>query len=254
MGWVASAYFAAPIIFVPAAAWLADLSSWRVIYITFAAAALILAGSVGSWVQEIPPKEKKVTSSAVSGYLRFFHSRSTAAGALSAFFVSGGITGFILYLGAYLGETYGLSVTQIGLVFLLSGTASLVGAVGAGPLSDRVGKRSMAIVGCITLSVFVLVVPFVEGGVSLYVLLGLVGLAAASRVAPLQSLVTELVSQESRGAYIALRNTLSQLGIAASAAIGAFLYARGGYDFVCYLAAALSAVAALILLMVDEPD
>jgi predicted MFS family arabinose efflux permease len=253
MGWVASAYFAAPIIFVPAAAWLADISSWRVIYITFAAAALILAGSVGSWVQDILPKGKKSTSSPISGYAKFFQGRSTAAGALSAFFVSGGITGFVLYLGAYLGERYGLSVTQIGLVFLLSGAASLAGAVGAGPLSDRVGKRSMAIVGCMTLSVFVLVVPFVEGGVPLYVLLGLVGLAAASRVAPLQSLVTELVPQESRGAYIALRNTLSQLGIAASAAVGAFLYARGGYDFVCYWAAALSVMAALLLLMVNEP-
>jgi predicted MFS family arabinose efflux permease len=253
MGWVASAYFAAPIIFVPAAAWLADLSSWRVIYLTFAAAALVLAGCVGAWVHEIPPKEKKGTSSPISGYASFFRSRSTAAGALSAFFISGGITGFVLYLGAFLGERYGLSVTQIGLVFLLSGAASLAGAVGAGPLSDRLGKKSMAIVGCTTLSVFVLVVPFVKGGVPLYVLLGLVGLAAASRVAPLQSLVTELVEQESRGAYIALRNTLSQLGIAASAVVGAFLYARGGYDGVCYWAAGLSVMAVLLLLMVDEP-
>lgn len=255
MGWVASAYFAAPILFVPAASWLADLLSWRAIYVVFAGTSILLAILVRSWVDEGHHRKPKDSETArqSSTYLRFFLDRTTAAGAVSAFFVSGGITGFILYLGAFLGEEFGLSVTQIGLVFLLSGAASLAGAVGAGPLSDRVGKKSMAIVGCIALAVFVMGVPFINGGISLYVLLGLVGLAAASRVAPLQSLVTELVSQESRGAYIALRNTLSQLGIAASASVGAVLYARGGYDFVCYLAVAFSLVAALLLWMVEEP-
>ena len=255
MGWVASAYFAAPILFVPAASWLADLSSWRAIYIVFAATSLLLANLVRSWVSDGPHIQPKAAETArqSSGYLSFFLDRTKAAGAISAFFVSGGITGFILYLGAFLGERFGLSVTQIGLVFLLSGAASLAGAVGAGPLSDRVGKKSMAIVGCIALTVFVLGVPFTNGGVPLYALLGLVGLAAASRVAPLQSLVTELVNKESRGAYVALRNTLSQLGIAAAASVGAVLYARGGFDLVCYLAAALSLVAAFLLWLIKEP-
>ena len=255
MSWVASAYFAAPILFVPAASWLADLSSWRAIYLVFAFASILSAVLVHSWVSEAnhqKPKDSR-TARQSSSYLSFFLDRTTAAGAISAFFVSGGITGFILYLGAFLGEQFGLSVTQIGLVFLLSGAASLVGALGAGPLSDRVGKRSLAMMGSLFLAFLVGMVPFVNGGPPLYVWLGLVGLAAASRIAPLQSLVTELVGQQSRGAYVALRNTLSQLGIAASASVGAFLYARGGFDSVCFLAAAFSVVAALLLWMVDEP-
>ena len=188
-----------------------------------------------------------------SSYLSFFRDRTTAAGAISAFFVSGGITGFILYLGAFLGERFGLSVTQIGLVFLLSGAASLVGALGAGPLSDRLGKKYLAMMGSLALAILVGWVPFIGGSPVLYVWLGLVGLAAASRVAPLQSLVTELVGPQSRGAYVALRNTLSQLGIAASASVGAFLFARGGFDWVCFLAAAFSVVAALLLWLVEEP-
>jgi predicted MFS family arabinose efflux permease len=186
-------------------------------------------------------------------YLAFLSKKSTAAGAFSAFFVSGGIAVFILYLGAYLGERFGLSVTTIGLVFLLSGAASLAGALGAGPLSDRVGKRPLAIGGSVALAVLVLAVPRVDGGVMLYVMLGLIGLAAASRVAPLQSLVTELVSRDERGAYVALRNTLSQLGIAAAASAGAVLYAQGGYRTICYLSAALSLLAAVSLGLIVEP-
>lgn len=256
MSWVASAYFAAPIFGVPACAWLADTLGWRAVYIAFAGAALLVTGALAVWAREIHDSADDDSGRALRserGYLRFLKGRATAAGALSAFFVSGGITGFITYLGAFLSEQFGLSVTQIGLVFLLSGAASLVGAFGAGRLSDQMGKRRLAIGGSLALALFILLVPALPGGLLLYGCLGLVGLAAASRVAPLQSLVTELVSRDARGAYVALRNTLSQLGIAASAALGAALYVWGGFSFVCYLAVAFSLAAAALLFLVQEP-
>jgi predicted MFS family arabinose efflux permease len=256
MSWVASAYFAAPIVFVPAASWLADRFSWRALYVVFALSAVVLTAAYRTWVKKATTEENGETHGAKKvrvGYLAFLRKKSTAAGAFSAFFVSGGITVFILYLGAYLGERFGLSVTSIGLVFLLSGAASLAGALGAGPLSDRVGKRPLAIGGSLALVVLVLAVPSFDGGIILYATLGLTGLAAASRVAPLQSLVTELVSRDDRGAYVALRNTLSQLGIAAAASAGAVLYAQGGYSYICYLSAVLSLLAAASLGLIEEP-
>jgi DHA1 family inner membrane transport protein len=252
MSWVASAYFAAPILFVPAASWLADRLHWRALYIIFALGAAALTGMSRKWVKDAGTEGSRARKARV-GYIAFLREGSTAAGAISAFFVSGGITVFILYLGAYLGERFGLSVTSIGLVFLLSGAASLAGALGAGPLSDRVGKRPFAIGGSLILAMLVLAVPSLGGGVVLYAALGLTGLAAASRVAPLQSLVTELVSKDDRGAYVALRNTLSQLGIAAAASTGAVLYAKGGYRYVCVLSMVLSLLAAASLGLVKEP-
>jgi predicted MFS family arabinose efflux permease len=139
------------------------------------------------------------------------------------------------------------------LVFLLSGSASLAGAFGAGPLSDRVGKRYVAIGGTLALVVLVLAVPRFEQGIALYAFLGLTGLAAASRVAPLQSLITELVSHEKRGAYVALRNMLSQLGIAVAASVGGLFYEEGGFRAICILAAVLSILAAVLLWMIEEP-
>jgi len=258
MSWVASAYFAAPILLVPVGSWLADQFGWRAIYVVFALGGLGLVSALWNWVPvEHAEKSKNrrfpSTKQLATGYLHFLKRRSTAAGAVSAFFVSGGITVFILYLGAHLGDSFGLSITQIGLVFLLSGLASLGGALGAGPVSDRIGKRPMAVGGSLALFVFVLAVPGLQAGIGLYVCLGLVGLAAPSRVAPLQSLVTELVSREHRVAYVALRDTLSQLGIAVSASAGALLYARGGFAFVCYFAALLSVLAAILLWIIREP-
>jgi predicted MFS family arabinose efflux permease len=137
------------------------------------------------------------------------------------------------------------------MVFLWSGVASLAGAFGAGALSDRVGKKKVALAGCLGLSALVLVVPRVEG-LELYAVLGLAGVAIAARLAPLQSIVTELVPAESRGAYVALRNTVSQSGNAAAAAGAAALY-PSGFETVCAMAAAFSLIAFVLLLGIEEP-
>ena len=253
MSWVASA----SVVGVPAASLLAEELEWRALYMLFAAAAAVLSLALAVWFVESSTAGTNEQSHWVSegprNYSGFLKNKVTAAGALSAFFVSGGITGFTTYLFAYLSSEFGFSLTTRGMVLLVSGGAALFGALGAGPVSDRIGKRAVALRGSVALAVLVLVVPSLGGGAVLYVGLGLVGLAAASRMAPLHSLVTELVSREARGAYVALRNTFSQLGIAVSAAAGGFLFTNRGFGAVCILAAAFSLVAALLLLLVEEP-
>jgi predicted MFS family arabinose efflux permease len=257
MSWVASAYVVAPILGVPVASWLAEEFEWRALYLIFATAAVLLSLALTVWFVEISTADTSERSHWVSEasrkYSGFLKNKVTAAGAFSAFFVSGGITGFTIYLFAYLSSEFGFSLTTRGMVFLVSGGAALLGAFGAGPISDRIGKRTVAIWGSVALAILVLFVPSLGGGVLLYVGLGLVGLAAASRMAPLQSLVTELVSREARGAYVALRNTFSQLGIAVSAAVGGPLFSSRGFGAVCILAATFSLMAALLLLLVEEP-
>lgn len=249
MGWVAIAYTAAPILGVPVAAWVAESLGWRANYVAFGISGVFLALAVRLWLKEgarSPGAERRARS-----YLSFLGSRSTAAGAFSAFFVTGGVTGFLLFLGAHLQKKLGLSVGQVGMVFLLCGVASLVGAFGAGRLSDRMGKLRMALASSLALAVFLLVVPYVEGTV-VYVVLGLVGVSVAARLAPLQSLITELVAPDSRGAYVALRNTMSQCGNATGALAAAALYERG-FEYVCFMTAAFSVAAFALLLLIEEP-
>ncbi len=249
MGWVATAYTAAPVLGYAMATWVAESVGWRANYVAFAAAGGFLGLAVQTWLREGSPRSAGEVRS--RRYLSFFASRATALGAVSAFFVTGGVTGFLLFLGAYLQKRFGLTLSQVGMVFLWSGVASLAGAFGAGRLSDRVGKTKVALAGCLSLAVFVLAVPRAEGPL-LYVALGLVGISVAARLAPLQSIVTELVPPESRGAYVALRNTVSQVGNAVAAIGAAALYERG-FEYVCYMAAAFSVVAFVLLFWIEEP-
>ena len=251
MGWVAAAYFAAPVLFVPFATWIADHAGWRTNYVVFAAVSAIVTVAVALWFDE-PERHGRAVRSP-RAYIRFLkEGRSTAAGAFSAFFVTGGLTGFLLFLGAYLRSRFGLSLTSVGLVFFITGIASLIGALAAGWLSDRVGKLRVALAGSAALALFLIVVPE-TGGALMYLTLGLVGLSAAARVAPLQSLVTQLVIAEERGAYVALRNTLSQVGSATAAALASVLYGYG-FQYICWMTSAFSIAALLLLLLIDEPS
>ena len=250
MRWVAAAY-AVPVLVFPPAGWIAEHAGWQANYVVFAAVGAIVTVAVALWFDE-PERHGRAVRDP-RAYLRFLKVRSTAAGAFSAFFVTGGFTGFLLFLGAYLRTPrFGLSSTSVFLVFFISGVAGLVGALSAGWLSDRVGKLRVALAGSAALAFFLIVVPE-TGGALLYLTLGLVGLSAMARVAPLQSLVTELVSTEERGAYVALRNTLSQVGSATAAALASVLYGYG-FQYICWMTSAFSIAALLLLLLIDEPS
>jgi predicted MFS family arabinose efflux permease len=65
--------------------------------------------------------------------------------------------------------------------------------------------------------------------------------------------VTELVGPGERAAYIALRNTSSQLGIAATVAAAGRLYPAAGMRGVAWLCASLTVVAWLSIWFLREP-
>ena len=65
--------------------------------------------------------------------------------------------------------------------------------------------------------------------------------------------MTQLVSAEERGAYVALRNTLSQIGSATAAGLASVLY-EYGFHYICWMTSAFSIAALVLLLFIDEPN
>ncbi|MPZ20845.1 MAG: MFS transporter [Luteitalea sp.] len=187
-------------------------------------------------------------------YRAFFFTRSTLFGLLAAFFVSGGVVGFVTYLGAWLVRDRGVPLTSVGLLFTAAALASLVVAPLAGLLVDRVGKRPVALVTSVALGVSFLIVPAVGWGIPMFVAFGLVAFAAAFRQGALSALITELVETEHRGGYVAVRNSASQLGIAAAAWIGGSVYESAGFGGIAIVSAVMSVLAAICIMGIDEPE
>jgi DHA1 family inner membrane transport protein len=249
LSWISTAYFAAPILGVPLAAQVAGRLGWRDTFYFFAAlaaaSALISLRLPHDRRDSGPGSEKwKATFRACRS---FFKRRDTSAGLVIAFLVSGGLYGFLYYIGQWLNSSFGVSTGTIGWVFMLGGFAALVSAPVAGSLSDRWGKRPVSIAANLLLAISVALVPFFPWGAGLLFVFAITSLGAAARQGPLAALMTELVPTAERGSFIALRNVSSQVGIGLVVLAGGAIYQRHGYLAVTTLCAAMTAVVAVLL-------
>jgi predicted MFS family arabinose efflux permease len=69
----------------------------------------------------------------------------------------------IIVYGAWMEDTYGLTVTVLGLVTLVIGGAELMAELAVALFSDRLGKRRAVILGVAGMMVAVLLLPYLTG-------------------------------------------------------------------------------------------
>ena len=256
MGMVMSGYFAAMIIGVPIGAYIAEETSWRGAFIAFAGIAVLLWWPVWFSIPVHEGKRKILSTRLVLKKYAYFISQTGLLMAVLAFFlISASMVGFITFVGAWLREVYGLSTDRIGLIFLVSGIGALLGSPLAGAISDRIGKRPVVFISSLVMAVCLGGVPWITGYLSLvFVGFIIIGIAGAFRLAPLQTLITGLATEEDRGALIALKNTCAEIGIGAGTAVCGLLYVTWGNQavgMVCVLMTVLSAF--MIWGWVEEP-
>jgi predicted MFS family arabinose efflux permease len=249
LGLISSAYFAAPILGVPLAAQVADRYGWRRAFLLFAILALITAALSVSLPKDRLSPEPSAEKLRMAGrsFRSFLVRRDTAAALGIAFLVSGGLVGFLTYVGQWLNNQFAVPTRTIGWVFMLGGLVAVGSAPLGGIISDRMGKRSVAIVSNIILALALLFIPFLSWGFWLLVVFSLASLGAAFRQGPFTALITELVPAKQRGAFVALRNVFSQTGIGTSALVCGLLYQRHGYGAVTTLCAVMTGLVALLL-------
>ena len=249
IGLISSAYFAAPILGVPIAAQIADRFGWRRAFLFFAGLAVVTALATLRLPRERlnPQPSTEKLRTAAEAFRSFLARRDTAAALVIAFLVSGGLVGFLTYIGEWLNTSFGLPTRTIGWVFMLGGIVAVGSAPLGGILSDRWGKRAISIAGNILLAVAVALVPFLPWGLALLGVFALASLGAAFRQGPLTALMTEMVPAAQRGSFIALRNISSQMGIGATAYLGGVLFQKFGYAAVTSLCAVMTAVVVILL-------
>src|SRR3989475_7727732 len=251
MGILSMGYFVAFVIGVPAGALAASRLGWHLVFgcLSAGAAAMFVIALVRLPSQAI----HRPAARQGRGFIDHFRKRDRFAGMVAAFLTSGGIVGFLTYVGAWLKTTYDMGVDRIGLLFMVSGAAAIVASPLSGWLSDHAGKRNVIVWSNMVLAFLFVIVARAEVGVWLVTGIAMLSIAASARQAPLHALTTEIVVPEIRGEYIALRNAFSQLGIAVIAAISASAFDRGGFRAVASIAAFATLLIPICCVWLREP-
>ncbi len=262
MSWVAVAYFLAPVFGVPVGALLAGGYGWRPVFavsavLSVGAAILVALLPLPSVISDESRDRHAPVDDRRSGVAGLWQlasrTRSTRLGIISAFFVSGGLVGFTSFLGIWLTKGFGASPRAVSLVYLAAGLGAVGGGALGGLLADRIGKRRVAVTSSRLMALALVVVPAIAWGTPLFVLIAVTALFAALRVAPLQALVTEIVSRDDRAVYIALRNAASQLGIATAVAISQPAFDRFGMVGVGAVCCVATILAWIGIARIDDP-
>jgi predicted MFS family arabinose efflux permease len=251
MGVLSMGYFVAFVIGVPAGAIAASQWGWRWVFgcLSAGAAAMIVVA-----LARLPHDKMRPSHGARRMSLgEHFVSRDRFAGIVAAFLTSGGIVGFLTYVGAWLRGSYGMGIDRIGLLFMVSGVAAVAASPLAGWLSDRAGKRNVIIWANVVLAILFVTVARSTLGIGLVLGIAALSIAASARQAPLHALTTEIVGPEIRGEYIAVRNAASQVGIAFVATVSASAFDAAGFLAVASIAALATLLIPVCCVWLKEP-
>jgi len=251
MGILSMGYFVAFVVGVPAGAIAAARLGWHWVFgCLSAAAAAILAIT---FLRLPTDRKHEPLQRAHHSFLDHFLKRERLAGVVAAFLTSGGIVGFLTYVGAWLKTSYDMGVERIGLLFMVSGLAAVAASPLSGWLADHAGKRNVIIWSNIFLAFLFVMVSRSTLGIGLIAGIAALSIAASARQAPLHALTTEIVAPEVRGEYVAVRNAASQVGIAAIATISASAFDNAGFSAVAVVAAAVTLLIPICCIWLREP-
>jgi predicted MFS family arabinose efflux permease len=236
---------------VPAAGLLIERVGWQA---PFAALALLaLVGLLFTW--RLPPGHPQQISPTASRWARLRHNRSAWLGmAVGLLFVFAVENVFVVY-GAWMEETFSLSVGALGLASSIIGIAEAVGEGASVGLVDRLGKKTSVLGGLLLNAGAYLLLPLLSGNLA-SALVGLFILFLAFEFSIVCSfpLISEL-APGARGTLMALNVAALSSGRMLGSLTATPLWLHGGLGLNAMVSfGAVLAALVLLLLFVPEPS
>ncbi|MET9295990.1 MFS transporter [Streptomyces sp. NPDC003077] len=175
----------ANIVGVPAATLLGQQLGWRATFLVVAAIGLVAMAALARLVPHVPKDER----GGLGGEIRAMGNRQVLLGLLTAVFGFAGVFAVYSYLASMMTKVTGLSDTLVTVVLALFGLGMTLGALAAGPLTDRALRPTLygALAAlAVTLVVFPAATHATWSALICVVILGAVGFMTTT---PLQMLV-----------------------------------------------------------------
>ena len=174
-----------------------------------------------------PFRQKKF----LNGYVNILRSSSHRAIALGYVLMFFSITIYIVFFPTWLMEVNHFSSSQVALLFLVGGIATLMGGPLIGRLTDLIGRKPVAIFVNLGLAVALLLsMSFSHRVLPAATFFFLVMLFIAGRLVSFQSLAADISKDRNRGQFMSLMISIGQLGMVFGSSISGFTYCNMGFE------------------------
>ncbi|MFF8832272.1 MDR family MFS transporter [Streptomyces sp. NPDC015131] len=189
---------------------------------------------------------KRAATETVSGLPRAFWWlwASTLINRLGAFVAT--------FMALYLTLERGYSASYAGLVAALHGLGGVVSSLGAGVLTDRLGRRPTMLVAQVATALSVAVLGFMQHPVAIAAVAFLVGAASSASRPAVQAMMADIVRPEDRVRAFSLNYWAINLGFAVSTAGAGFI---AEYSYLAgFLGEAVLTLVCAVLVYVKLPE
>ncbi len=127
------------------------------------------------------------------------------------------------FLSLYITKRFNVGMIEVGWLFFIFATASLVGSAIGGAVTDRFGRKTMILVGLVFSAFTALLLGFVNELRVFYFLAGVVGLMSNAGGPAHQAMVADILPQDKRTQGFGLLRVASNLAITIGPLIGGLL-------------------------------
>ncbi|MCO4794238.1 MAG: MFS transporter, partial [Bacteriovoracaceae bacterium] len=226
LGVVMSAFSVASVLGVPLGLTIADYMGWQWTFIFIASFSILIWVAALKILPEMMPqmncaKPKEI----LKRYIRIGTKKDYLQAYLLIFLAA--MTMFILipFLAPYAVSTIGIKTHEIKYMYFFGGAATVLTARLFGKLTDKIGAfRMYMILAFISIAPVLIYTNAGKMSLVMYVLMGMFFMTIVSgRMIPCMTLISSVPSQEDRGTFMGLLNSIRSTGSATATLIGGLI-------------------------------
>ncbi|XEO75593.1 Multidrug resistance protein MdtH [Candidatus Lokiarchaeum ossiferum] len=158
--------------------------------------------------------------------------------------------GPFLYL--YMSRVFGLSMVEIGLMYTISAIGSLIGGMIGGSLTDKFGRKKIALFGLLVSGASSLTLIFISNINIFYIFIGIIGLLGTIGAPARQAMLADVLTVEKRPEGFSILRIIFNLSATIGPALGGLL---ASFDFKwLFIGDAISSLITAILFVIKVPE
>lgn len=143
----------------------------------------------------------------------------------------------------------GIKVAFIPLVYLVTNVVSVVAAIPAGSLSDRIGKERLLIAGFLIYAVVYLLFGMNMGDRAILILFALYGLYSAATDGIQKAFVADMTDANKKGTALGIYNALLGITLLPASIFAGILYDRVNSSVPFFFGSAMAAIAFVLMII-----